>query len=93
MSTSLQLIPFNVAGDFAYSYARLNIDQDYGLYEKLGAIETAETEAVGLPAREFVLASDLTSIDLGSKASAQRLAAWAYLKNLPPMTKVALYWY
>lgn len=41
----------------------------------------------------YALASHLTAIKLPPDASARLKAAWAYLKCLPPQTKVALYWH
>jgi hypothetical protein len=42
---------------------------------------------------KFVLADDLCGIKLSEDAPYIEQAIWAYLKCLPPHTKVALYWH
>lgn len=44
-------------------------------------------------ALEFVLAGHLCAIPLPPDAFYRARAVWAYLKELPPHTKVALYWH
>lgn len=42
---------------------------------------------------EFVLAGELSAINLPPDAGHVPRAIWAYLKELPSRTKVALYWH
>ena len=53
--------------------------------------KTSET-SYGEPL-EWVLAGELCAIKLPKDAPYIERAIWAYLKHLPPQTKVALYWH